>query len=65
MQEDKLLSRIDAMETQLSFYMNKSTRDQDDGNEVEKLKEQLAEAQNERHQYEMTAKVRINSNLTK
>lgn len=53
--QDRLLSRINAMEGQLSYYMNRN-RDEDPS-EMQKLQDQLVQAQSDRHHYEMTAKV--------
>lgn len=53
-QEDKLLSRIDAMENQLIFYQNRSKRLNKDGEGG--VLSLVVDAQNEKHRYEMLAK---------
>ena len=56
LQQDRLLSRIDAMETQLGFYVSKRKREHRNSDQDSEAA-QLIQAQAERHQYEMTAKV--------
>lgn len=55
--EDKLISRIDMLESQLKFYMERATRVGENSNGAEiALREELDAKCADKHEYEMTAK---------